>query len=254
MKNIISRTHQTEKAFPEERRILAAAFRLAFREGWHEAVANHFSLSVSEDGRQFLINPAGIHFSQMKASDLILCDALVPEASLNGPQGPDPTGWAIHGAFHRNQPQTKACLHTHAPNSTAFACLEHTPLPPIDQNTARFFNRYAYDEGFGGLGFADEGERLSKVLGNQRILVMGNHGVMAAAESVARAFDELYYFERACETYLKSSGTGRPLKVLPPEIAEKTAREWEDYPGDTWQQHFDALCRILDREEPEYRE
>ena len=123
----------------------------------------------------------------------------------------------------------------------------------MDQNAARFFRRFGYDDGYGGMGFASEGERLSQTLGTNRILLMGNHGVMAAAESVARAFDELYYFERACETYLKAASTGLPLKVLSDDIAEKTAREWEDYPDAPWQTHFGALCAILDEEEPDFR-
>lgn len=240
--------------FYEERCELAAAFRLAFREGWHEAVANHFSLSVSDDGKVFLINPSGIHFSRVKASDLIVCDVDNPEATLAQDRPPDPTAWGIHGAFHRHQPQARACLHVHSIHATVFSCLKDPVLPPIDQNTARFYKRCGYDDGFEGMGFASEGERISKTLGPHRILVMGNHGVMAAAEDVARAYDELYYFEKACETYLKASATGLPLKVLSDNIAETTAQEWENYPGEPWRQHFSALREILDEEEPDYRQ
>ena len=232
---------------------LAAAFRLAYRHGWHEAVANHFSLSISQNGKRFLMNPAGIHFSRIKASDLIICDADNPAATFEQPQAPDPTAWGIHGAFHRHQPQARACLHVHPIHATVFSCLKNPTLPPIDQNTARFYNRLGYDDGFEGMGFDSEGERISGTLGGHRILVMGNHGVMAAAESVARAFDELYYFEKACQTYLKAVSTGLPLKVLSDTIAESTAQDWENYPDEPWQQHFQALCAILDEEEPDYR-
>lgn len=244
----------TATSLQEARETLAAAFRLAFREGWHEAVANHFSLAVSEDGKHFLINPAGLHFSRIRASDLILCNADDPVASLNQARAPDPTAWGIHGAFHRRRPHARACLHVHATYATIFSCLADAELKPIDQNTARFYRRYAHDAGYGGMGFKDEGERLTTTLGASRILVMGNHGVMATAESVARAFDELYYFERACKTYILAASTGLPLKELTPDIAERTAREWETYPGETWDQHFDALRRILDEEEPTYRD
>jgi ribulose-5-phosphate 4-epimerase/fuculose-1-phosphate aldolase len=240
--------------YENERCELAAAFRLAYRENWHEAVANHFSLAVSDDGKKFLINPAGVHFSRVKASDLLLCDADNPGASLNQERAPDPTAWGIHSAFHRNEPRARACLHVHAMSATVFSCLQDAFLPPIDQNTARFFNRYGYDDGYEGMGFDSEGERISKTLGPHRILVMGNHGVMAAAESVARAFDELYYFERACETYIKAAATGLPLKVLGDNVAETTAQEWENYPGRPWQKHFDALMAILDEEEPSFRD
>lgn len=238
----------------EARCDLAAAFRLAYREGWHEAVANHFSLAVSDDGKQFLMNPAGIHFSRVKASDLIVCDADNPDATLGQERAPDPTAWGIHGAFHRHQPRARACLHVHPINATAFSCLKDPVLPPIDQNTARFHNRLGYDDGFEGMGFDTEGERIAGTLGDHRILVMGNHGVMAAAESVARAFDELYYFEKAVETYLKAASTGLPLKVLSDDIAETTAQEWESYPGSPSQIHFSAMRAILDEEEPDYLE
>ncbi|WP_394180231.1 class II aldolase/adducin family protein [Yoonia maritima] len=243
-----------ELDYYEERCALAAAFRLAFREGWHEAVANHFSLAVSDDGKTFLINPAGLHFSRIKASDLILCNADGPAPTVGQENAPDSTAWAIHGAFHRHEPRARACLHVHADNATALSCIVGAELPPIDQNTARFFRHYGYDDGYGGMGLGSEGERISKTLGPHRILVMGNHGVMAAAESVARAFDELYYFERACGTYLKAAATGLPLKVLSDDIAEKTARDWEDYPMETWDQHFEAMCAILDQEGSDYRD
>lgn len=240
--------------FYDDRCNLAAAFRLTARMGWHEAVANHFSLSISEDGRKFLINPAGVHFSRIKASDLIVCDADDREATFAGARQPDPTAWGIHGAFHRHAPHARACLHVHPVSVVAFSALKDPTLPPIDQNCARFYKRYGYDDGFEGMGFDDEGERIAGTLGEHRILVMGNHGVMAAADSVARAYDELYYFEKACATYMCAAATGLPLKVLSDNVAEATAHQWETYPGEAWNQHFGAMRAILDEEEPGYRD
>ncbi len=240
--------------FIAERQALAAAFRLAARNNWHEAVANHFSLAVSDDGKRFLINPSGLHFSRIKASDLILCDADDKAATFAQDRVPDPTAWGIHSALHRHSPRARACLHVHADYATTLACLKDPQLPPIDQMTARFFNRVAYDDGFGGMGFDDEGDRLARALGPHRIFLMGNHGVSAVAESVARAFDELYYFERACALYLRAAATGLPLNLMSANIAESTAQEWETYPNEPWQVHFDALCEILDQEEPDFRD
>ncbi|MNQ52801.1 Decarboxylase NovR [compost metagenome] len=217
----------------------------------HEAIANHFSLAVSTDGRQFLINPYGKHFSEVRASDLILVDADDP-STLDRPDAPDITAWALHGAIHRNQPQARCVLHTHSKYATALACLADSRLPPIEQNCMRFFERLAIDEGFDGMGLGDEADRVSRLLDGKPLLLLGNHGVMVAATSVAQAFDDLYYFERACETYITALATGRPLRIASDEVARKTARQWLDYP-DFAERHFAALRRILDREEVEYR-
>lgn len=242
-------------AFPEThaqaRAELACAFRWTARLGMHEAIANHFSLAVSEDGRRFLINPYGRHFSRVRASDLLLLDADDP-SSLDRADAPDITAWALHGALHRRHPSARCILHVHSKYATALACLADSRLPPIEQNSMRFFERVAIDEGFDGMGLGDEAERVSRQLGDKPILLMGNHGVLVAAPSVAQAFDDLYYFERACELYLTALSSGRPLRIASDEVARKTARQWLDYP-DFAVRHFTALQEILDQEEPDYR-
>ena len=242
-------------AFPEThaqaRAELACAFRWTARLGMHEAIANHFSLAVSEDGRRFLINPYGRHFSRVRASDLLLLEADDP-SSLDRPDAPDITAWALHGALHRRHPSARCILHVHSKYATALACLADSRLPPIEQNSMRFFERVAIDEGFDGMGLGDEAERVSRQLGDKPILLMGNHGVLVAAPSVAQAFDDLYYFERACELYLTALSSGRPLRIASDEVARKTARQWLDYP-DFAVRHFTALQEILDQEEPDYR-
>ncbi len=117
----------------------------------------------------------------------------------------------------------------------------------------RFFERVAIDEGFDGMGLGDEAERVSRLLGDKPIMLMGNHGVLVASSSVAQAFDDLYYFERACETYIAALSTGMPLRIASDDIARKTARQWQDYPGFA-DKHFAALMGILDEEEPGYRD
>ncbi|ANY86612.1 MULTISPECIES: class II aldolase and adducin N-terminal domain-containing protein [Pseudomonas] len=230
---------------------LACAFRWTARLGMHEAIANHFSLAVSEDGRRFLINPYGRHFSRIRASDLLLLDADDPSA-LQRPGAPDITAWALHSALHRQHPHARCILHVHSKYATALACLADSRLPPIEQNAMRFFERVAIDEGFDGMGLGDEAQRVSRQLGDKPILLMGNHGVLVAAPSVAQAFDDLYYFERACELYLTALATGRPLRIASDAVARKTAQQWLDYP-DFAVRHFAALQDILDEQEPDYR-
>ncbi|MCI5076886.1 class II aldolase and adducin N-terminal domain-containing protein [Oricola sp.] len=234
----------------EARRDLAAALRFTARLGMHESIANHFSLAVSDDGQRFLMNPYGRHWSKMRASDLLELDA---RDNVETGSNVDPTAFAIHGALHRNVPHAHCVMHLHSKYATALACLEDPTMAPIDQNTMRFYNRVAIDDGFDGMGLGDEAERIGRALGNHSVMIMGQHGVLVVGPSVAQCFDDIYYFERAAETYITALSTGRPLRVATPEIAEKTARQWADYPGFA-EKHFAAVRDILDEDEPEYRD
>ena len=216
----------------------------------HEGIANHFSLAISDDGARFLMNPYGRHWSKMRASDLLELDADTSPDGLG--DAVDPTAWAIHGAIHRKCPQARCVMHLHSKYATVLATFQEPVLPPIDQNTMRFYNRVAVDSGFDGMGLGDEAERLADSLGNHGMMLLGQHGVLAAAPTVAKAFDDLYYFERAAETYVTALQTGMPLNIGDASVAEKTARQWEDYMG-LADKHFAAIRDILDEEEPEYR-
>jgi ribulose-5-phosphate 4-epimerase/fuculose-1-phosphate aldolase len=243
----------TNLPFAEERADMAAAFRWTARLNMHEAVANHFSLAVSDDGAKFLMNPNQVHFSRVKASDLLLIDANDPE-TLSGPNAPDPTAWGLHGAIHRNVPHARCVMHVHSIHATVLASLADSRLPPIDQNCATFFNRHVVDAQYGGLAFEEEGERCSSLLANPRhkVMVMGNHGVLVIGDTVADAFNRMFYFERAAETYIKALWTGQKLRVLSDEIAEKTAAELDAYPGQA-ERHLSELKAILDEEGSNYR-
>jgi ribulose-5-phosphate 4-epimerase/fuculose-1-phosphate aldolase len=140
----------------------------------------------------------------------------------------------------------------HPPYGTALAALADPTLLPIDQVTAKFYNRVAIDTEFGGIAdFADEGARLVRALGSYRHMIMGNHGVLCTGATVAETFDELYFLERAARTLVLAYSTGRPLKVLSPDVAEKTALGWEDY-GQAALCHFAELKRGLDRRDASY--
>lgn len=236
--------------YHEQRIQLACAFRWAARLDMHEAVANHFSASVNEDGAWFLINPDGRHFSRIRASELLLVDARDPR-TLERDNAPDPTAWGLHGALHRNCPQARCALHVHPKYATVLASLADSTMLPIDQNCARFFKRVAVDADYGGLALEEEAERCTSLLRDKRVMLMGNHGVMVTGPTVARAFDELFYFERAARTLVTAYMTGQRLRVLPDDVAERTARQWEEMSGAD--KHFSELMAILDDEEPDYR-
>ena len=234
----------------EARCDLAAIFRWTARENMHEGIANHFSYAVSDDGQQFLMNPYGVHFSKMKASDLLLLDTAKP-AKEQG-DNIDPTAWAIHGAMHRNNPQARCIVHLHSHYATALSALKDPSLPAIDQTTCRFHNRVAIDTGFDGMGLGDEAERLSTLLGNRRTMMMGSHGLMTVAETPSLAFALASHYERGCRTYLPALSSGLPLAYISDDVAEKTALQWENYDAAD-NAYLMAIRAILDEEEPGYR-
>ncbi|HEX9449309.1 MAG TPA: class II aldolase/adducin family protein [Dongiaceae bacterium] len=230
---------------------LAAAFRLAVEFNWHESVGNHFSAAVSADGHQFLMNRKWMHFSQVTASNLLLLDVDDPDV-MNRADAPDPSAWCIHGRLHALAPQARCILHLHPPYATALATLADPELKPIDQNTARFYGRIAIDRQFSGIADQrQEGERLAQLLGNRSVMLMGNHGVLVAADTIAAAFEDLYFLERACQTLILAYSTGQKLNILSPDLAEKTARDWDPY-KDMALAHFAALKQMLDRKDPGY--
>ncbi len=240
--NLFSTSQATERRLRVE---LAAAFRLAALNDWHEAVANHFSVATDDSGGRFLMNPKWMHFSRIRASDLLHLDAGDPGV-LDWADAPDRTAWCIHGRIHALVPQARCILHVHPAYSTALAALADPTILPVDQTSARYFNRVAVDLAYGGVADNEaEGERLARALGDRRRLLMGNHGVLIVAPTVAEAFDDLYYYERACKTLMLAYASGRPLSVLPDAVAEATALAWDHY-GDAAVRHFAEARLLLD--------
>ncbi|MBI1171658.1 hypothetical protein GC209_09665 [bacterium] len=235
-----------------ERIDLAAAFRWTVKLNLHEAVANHFSLAVNPEGTRFLINPNGRHFGRITASSLVEIDADDPD-TMARPDAPDPTAWGLHGAIHRALPHARCVMHVHSIHATVLASLADSRLPPIDQNSAMFFNRHVVDGNYGGMAFAEEGARCASMLADPKIttMIMGNHGVLILGQTVAEAFNRLTYFERAAETYIRALQTGKPLRVLSDAVAEKTAQEWEAYPAFA-DFHLREIKALLDEEGATY--
>jgi ribulose-5-phosphate 4-epimerase/fuculose-1-phosphate aldolase len=246
------RAHDATRTADWQHRVdLAAAFRLAAHYDWHEAVANHFSLATSPDGKTFLMNPRWKHFSRIKASELLSLNT-DDKSTMDRPDAPDLTAWSIHGRLHALLPQARCLIHLHPPYATALASLADPEIKPIDQNTARFFNRVAIDMNYGGMANTDEeGERLANLLGNRSIMMMGNHGILVAAATVAEAFDLAYYLERACRNLMLAYQSGQKLHIMSPAVAEKTAQEWEA-DREQFKAHFAEMKAILDAHDPSY--
>ena len=241
------------------RQDLAAAFRWAVRYDLHEASANHFSMAVSDDGSKFLINPALMHFQRIKASDLLLLDSNDPK-TMDRPNAPDPTAWQLHSYIHKYAPKVKCIIHTHSPYITALASLKDPTIYPIDQNTARFFNKTAYDLSFGGMVLDDsESERVLKLSenGNKKVIVMGAHGVMILGESIAEAFDLAYYVEVSAKNLMLVYQSGKEFDILNDNVASETERQWDLYQANGVKfcdGHFRELKLILDEEGSDYKD
>jgi ribulose-5-phosphate 4-epimerase/fuculose-1-phosphate aldolase len=232
---------------------LAATFRWFARLDMHESVANHLSVAVSPDGSRFLINPRGLHFARVCARDLLLLDANDP-ATLDRPDAPDPTAWYLHARLHCRLPQARCVMHLHSKFATALGCLNDSTMYPIDMNTMRFFGRVALDSSFAGMALSNtEGDRVANLMDEGKtVLLMANHGVLVVGPTVAAAFDDLYYFERAAETLLTCYATGKELRIIPDQIAALTELQWRNY-GQLSIDHLDNVKAILDAEDSSYR-
>ena len=231
---------------------LAATFRWTARLNMHEGVANHFSACLP-GSTDFYVNRAGIHFSRIKASDLILVNEDNKKELQNKPEIIDPTALNIHGAIHERVPHARCIFHAHSKYATALSTLKDPTLKPIDQNTMIFYNRVSVYNEFGGLGFEEESIKMANALGNKQHMILANHGIITTGETVAEGFNSLYYFEKAAETYLTALSSNQELNVVNQDIAEKTAEETANYPLDTASLFLSQIRLILDKEEPDYK-
>ncbi|HVJ13595.1 MAG TPA: aldolase [Burkholderiales bacterium] len=233
---------------------LAAAFRLAVRLDLHEGVCNHLSVMLP-GGKSFLLNRYGLHWSEVSASNLLALDA--DGRLLEGEGEFEKTAFYIHSRIHLAHPGATCVLHTHMPYATALTLLEGGRLEMVEQNALRFHNDVAYDDVYNGLVVDNaEGDRLARALGSKRVMFLANHGVIVVGPTVAEAFDLMYYLERACRLQVLGrsmmANSGGKFRAVRPEVVEQTYKlilaDAPKYAG----AHFEALKRILDREEPAY--
>lgn len=238
-------------AFRQTRVDLAAALRFAQRLGFSEGICNHFSAAVPGREGLFLLNPQGLHWSEIKAGDLIVVDS---DGNLvEGRYKAEPTAFYIHSRVHRARPDAHCVLHTHMPYATALCCVEGGRLEWCSQNALRFYGRTAYDSEYNGAALDEsEGDRIAAALqGRNSILFMAHHGVIVTAKTIGQAFDDLYYLERACMNQVLAQSTGLPLRIVPQSVCERFMEQMEEVPEQA-ELHFEAIKRILDRESPEY--
>ena len=247
-------TEPTADSATQARIDLAAALRLAVYHDLDEGIDNHFTVTVPGFEDRYLMLPFGFHWSEARASDMIVFD----EAgnTLEGEGAVELTAQCIHAPIHRVTGK-RVVMHTHQPWTLALNMLKNNRLLPATQTAALFQGHIAYDDDYGGVVFSlEEGERLAAIIGNKPVLFMKNHGVMVATNSIAKTYKLLYLLERVCRTQVLAMSTGEELEMIRPEVVEQVlAPNKDDRHGR--QRHdlfFDAMKRVLDRDMPGYGE
>jgi len=235
---------------------LAAAHRLAYMHGFSEGIFNHLTFVVPGRSDRYYQIPFGTHWSEVTASSFM--EVGIDDGEVKRGSGDvERSCYCIHAPIHKALPQAKAVFHTHMPYVSALTRLEDPRIKEIGQTEVGLMGQIAYDDEYTGPALEpEEGERLAKVIGEHTLLFMANHGVTTLGDTVADAYNRLYYIERAAQVQIYAMWTGQRLKELPKAVVEKTQRDIGGnrfYEGPTpAQRHFDALKRILDRNEPEY--
>ncbi len=251
--NVLRNSALDSAAVWQARVDLAACFRMAARLGMHEGICNHFSAMVPGSDHLFLVNPYGYAFSEITASRLLICD--LDGRVVAGDGVPEATAFFIHARLHLRHPHARVALHTHMPNATALAMVEGPPLAWAGQTALKFHGRIAVDEAYNGLALdASEGDRIAAAMGNADVVFLCNHGVMVVGPSIAAAWDDLYYLERACEVQRLAMTTGRSLRIVPDELATRIAAQMRGEDAASAVLHLESIKRILDRDAPDYRQ
>lgn len=232
---------------------LAAAHRLAALHDLEEGIDNHFTVTVPGRDDRFLILPFGLHWSEAKASDIIVFD----EAgnTLEGDGIVELSAQCIHAPIHRVT-GAQVVFHTHQNWALTLNMLEDNRLVPASQSAAFFHGRIAYDDTYAGTADSlEEGERLAHLVGDKGVVFMKNHGVLVVGETVAQAYRRLYMLERVCRAQILAMSTGAPLAVLSEDIIAQvqTPPANDRHPGgERARLFFEAMKRILNRELPGY--
>jgi len=232
---------------------LAACYRIFNRLGWVELIFNHITARVPDEDGHLLINPYGLMYREVTASNLVKID--LDGNILGHSDWPvNAAGLVIHSAVHAARPDTHCVMHTHTTAGSAVACLRDG----LDWNNfyaAQIYHQVAYHDFEGITVDPDEKPRLVADLGDRNLMILRNHGLLALGASVPSAFTALWTLQRACEIQLAAQQTGQPLQPVAEQAALQSSREALQFTKgvDAGREVFDALWRALDRDEQDYR-
>ena len=231
---------------------LAAAYRIFHMLGWTELIYNHISLRVPGEPQHYLINPFGLHYSEVTASNLVKVDEA--GAIVGASDWPiNPAGITFHGAIHRLKPDVHCVMHVHSTPTMAVCCLEGG-LSFTNFYAAQLFGKVAYHDFEGITVHADEGARILASAGDSPVLLLRHHGPVVMGATLAQALGLLWLLQRACEVQLASTSMGAVRPIAEP-VLRACVRDSLQFNArfGAGQDAFDALQRLVDREDPGYR-
>lgn len=232
---------------------LAAAYRIFDLMGWTEMIYNHITLSVPGEPGSFLINPFGLSYDEVTASNLLKID-VHGRKLCDSPWGVNPAGFTIHGAIHEALPEAACVMHTHTTAGMAVACQEGG-LEMSNFHAVLLYKRIGYHD-FEGINVnPDENPRLLADIGTNRAVILRNHGLLSWGATVPEAFEWLWHLQRACEVQIAANSTG-PVRMVDAAVCERSYDLLIDFnrKADFGVDMFAALQRKLDRLDPSYRE
>ena len=253
-------THERPEAVKDQneqfRIDLAAAYRLIHRLGLDDSIYTHISVRLPGSHDRFLINPYGMRFEEVTASNLVTVDldGNVIEDRLG--LGINPAGFTIHSAVHAARPDVACVLHTHTVAGVAVSC-QKQGLLPLNQWSMQFTGCLAYHDYEGIALDLDERERLVADLGDKFVMVLRNHGMLTCGRSVAEAFKLMHNLERSCRAQLAIQSAGAEIAPLSDAVAHKTAGQYATFydsietngvPDTEWA----AFKRMLERTDPDF--
>lgn len=252
--------HQTARTAPApiteaERKArieLAACYRIFDMLGWTEMIFNHITLRVPGSEPRFLINPFGLHYREVKASNLVLIDL---EGNVLRDTGwpVNRAGFVIHSAIHGSLPDAHCVMHTHTTNGVAVSCLKDG-LSSDNFYGAMLHGRVAYHDLEGVTVDTAERERIVRDLGDKHVMILRNHGLLSWGRTVAEAYLRLWTLQRACDVQVAAGQAGGERIRLSPQVIQRMLAE--SGPGETrtCEDVFAALVRRVDARDPSYRD
>jgi len=240
----------------KERVQLAACYRVFAMLGWTEMIYNHITVrlpdSVTGGQKQFLINPFGLHYTEVTASNLLKIDLKGNKLDDN-PWPVNPAGFTVHSAIHEGIQDAHCVMHTHTTAGVAVACTQGG-LAQNNFYSAQLHDMVAYHDFEGITIHADEGPRLLKSIGNRNAVILRNHGLLAWGQTLPQTFAILWTLQRACEIQMATFSMGAAL-LEKEKIAQRCTRDALQFSPEhgAGQDVFDALVRQVDRIDPSYR-
>ncbi len=237
----------------EARQQLAACYRVFAMLGWAEMIYNHITLKVPGEEGAFLINPFGLHFTEVTASSLVKID-VDGNKLADSPWPVNLAGFTQHAVFHRNLPDAHCIMHTHTTAGMAVSSVEGG-LRPTNFYACNFAGQIAYHDFEGVTVRSEEGERLVRNLGDKRVMFLRNHGILVMGRTLPEAFIRHWSLQRACEIQVATMAMGEPLEVAPEVVAVHQRDIGKaQVPGGAGQADFAAMVRLVDKRDTSWRE